>query len=230
MRAAAIPATPMPSATHSTGARGLRASRRARARLIVFAGIVLWWLNGCTTVIVPPADPADPVSVFVLDHGRHSSLVLPLDDGGAVRYSYGDWDYYVLNRTSVLNGLRALLWPSPAALGRQLLAGPPEAAAIRRQLRVEVVTAHEIRVAADDARRLQHKLAELFASAAHTLYYDGLLDIHFVHHPEPYTLTHNSNYMVKRWLEQLGCEVSGRPILSNWQLRARAGAAAAHDL
>lgn len=225
-----MPATSMPSATRSAGARAFRVTARARAQPLLLACIVLWWLNACTTVIIPPADPADPVSVFVLDHGRHSSLVLPLDDGGAVRYSYGDWDYYVLNRTGVLSGLRALLWASPAALGRQQLVGPPEAAAIRRQLRVEVVTAHEIRVEADDARRLQRKLAELYASAAHTLHHDALLDIHFVRHPEPYTLTHNSNYMVKRWLEQLGCEVSGRPVLSNWQLRTRAGGAAVHDL
>jgi len=40
-----------------------------------------------------------------------------------------------------------------------------------------------------------------------------------VHHPEPYTLAHNSNFLVGRWLEALDCRLRGRPVLSSWRLQ-----------
>ncbi|HRP96045.1 MAG TPA: hypothetical protein PL143_07320 [Rhodocyclaceae bacterium] len=181
-------------------------------------------------MIVPPPTPAEPVSVFVLDHGYHASLVLPLEAGGAVRYSYGDWDYYALGRTGPRSGLRALLRRTPAALARQWIAGPLEHAAIRRQVSVAVVSMHEVRVEAAAAWRLGGELDEVFAHAAPTQHYDGVYDMYFVRHPTPYTLAHNSNHMVKRWLERLGCKVAGAAVLSAWRLEARTDAAAELDL
>lgn len=187
----------------------------------VLAGLALLWMSACTTVIIPPRDLIEPTSVFVLDHGRHSSLVLPANGDAAVRYSYGDWDYYVLRQTDLRSGLRALLQATPSALGQQMLAGPLEADAIRRQLRVEVVASYEVKVEAAAARRLREELGELFDRAARAAYYSEDFDVYFVPHPEPYTLTNNSNHMVKRWLEKLGSEVSGNPVLSNWHVRRR---------
>lgn len=200
-----------------------------RRSLLVVASASLW-LGACTTVIVPPPDPGAPVSVFVLDHGYHASLVLPLEAGGAVRYSYGDWDYYALGRTGLRSGLRALLWHTPAALARQWIAGPLERAAIRRQVSVAVVSMHEVRVEAAAARQLGDELDEVFTLGAPTQHYDGLYDMYFVRHATPYTLAHNSNHMVKRWLERLGCDVSGAAVLSAWRLEPRTDAATALDL
>src|SRR5437763_2604598 len=39
---------------------------------------------GCGGTIVPPASPAHPVTVYVADYGRHSTLIMPTDDGGMV--------------------------------------------------------------------------------------------------------------------------------------------------
>ena len=51
-------------------------------------------LSGCgTTLIVPPDKPRDPAPVFVLDHGRHTSLVLSAANGTLHRYAYGDLAY-----------------------------------------------------------------------------------------------------------------------------------------
>ncbi len=174
--------------------------------------------SGCTSVIIPPVDPEDPVSVFVLDHGRHSSLVLPDEDGGSIRYSYGDWDYYALNRTGLGSGLRALLWPTPAALGRQRLTEAADADNMHRLLRVTVVQSHELKVATAAVRKLRDELGSRFEAAADSLHYSAAYDVYFVHHAEPYTFGYNSNRMVARWLEQLGCTVIGRPVLSNWRI------------
>ncbi len=194
----------------------LMAIRAATLALAVAA------LAGCTSVIVPPADPAEPVRVLVLDHGRHSSLVLPAPDGGAVRYSYGDWDYYVLEQTDLASGLHALVRPSAAALGRQALPGPVQADAIRSQLRVQVVEALEVVVAAEATRRLYGELEALFAEGrARALHHNATIDVYFVPHPLDYTLAHNSNLVVGQWLEALGCTVRGRPLLSNWRVAPR---------
>ncbi|MGD8699334.1 MAG: hypothetical protein PVJ43_08595, partial [Gemmatimonadales bacterium] len=60
----------------------------ASPRLLATTGLVI---TACTNVIVPPAEPLAPQTVFVIDHGRHASLVLPAPDSGLVRYAFGDW-------------------------------------------------------------------------------------------------------------------------------------------
>ena len=49
-------------------------------------------VSGCAMTFRPPVYPENPVTVVVLDHGRHSSLVLPRGDGGSVEYAYGEWE------------------------------------------------------------------------------------------------------------------------------------------
>ncbi|MFW5955095.1 MAG: hypothetical protein ACOCSG_07320, partial [Guyparkeria sp.] len=51
------------------------------------AGGAVWLLSACATTIVPPESVEQSQAVFVLDHGRHSSLVLPHPEG-FVRYAY----------------------------------------------------------------------------------------------------------------------------------------------
>ena len=46
-------------------------------------------LGGCTTTVVVPPAPEQPRAVFLLDHGRHATLVLETAEGGLVRYAYG---------------------------------------------------------------------------------------------------------------------------------------------
>ncbi len=47
--------------------------------LLLLAGAVAAYLTGCLSSITPPGDPTNPVSVFLLDYGRHSSLAFPTD-------------------------------------------------------------------------------------------------------------------------------------------------------
>lgn len=195
--------------------RGIEGSAFLTSILALLAAL----LTACTSVIIPPDNPQEPVSVFVLDHGRHSSLVLPGEDGRAVRYSYGDWEYYALNRTGLGSGLRALLWPTRAALGRQHLVASADVAGLVTQLRLEVVESFELKVEMAAMRHLQQELGDLFDGATDSLHYSSTYDVNFVLHPEPYTINYNSNRMVARWLGQLGCTVVGRPVLSKWRIQ-----------
>ena len=192
-------------------------------RQSLFLALIVPLLAACSATILPPPQPSEPVTVVLLDHGRHSSLVLPDSAGGALRYSYGDWDYYVMRDTSLASGARALFRPTPAALGRQHLAVPPESDSLLRALQVEVIQAWRIEVEQLRMARLRDDLERQFASSIDTLVFSPWFGVDFVRHPTPYTLNHNSNYLVGVWLAELGCEIRGQPILSSWTVRAPRG-------
>jgi hypothetical protein len=176
------------------------------------------WLGGCAVRLDLPRQLSEPVPVFLLDHGRHSSLVLPAESGGLVRYSYGDWQYYALGRTGLASGFSALFGDTQAALGRRELPGARTAANVRSQVRIGIEQLIELRAEASDVLRLREKLDDLYQAALPVRIYNAQMDLDFVPHPEPYTLSHNSNLMVAKWLEALGCRVRGLPILSNWRV------------
>lgn len=175
-------------------------------------------LGGCgTTAIVPPSRPLDPVPVFVLDHGRHTSLVLTAADGSLHRFAYGDWRYYAERDTGLWSALAALLWPTPGALGHRLLPGPPTAEAVARQVRVAIRALHVLQVERQRAQALHARLQGIIAAAPRRLEVPEV-DLAFVPHPRDYSLAHNSNQAVADWLSELGCMVARRPVLSGWHI------------
>lgn len=184
------------------------------AFLLIAAG----FLGGCAaTISVPPA-PAEPRPVFVVDHGRHSSLVLVRADHGLVRYAYGEWRWYAKQDTGLWRVFPTLFARTTAALGRRELAGPPTEENLRRRIPVVVEAIYAL--PADPARvdALSANLDGLFEARRDTLHYNAAYDLEFVVHPEPYTLGHNSNHVVAEWLRQLAVEVRGTPLAGNWRL------------
>src|SRR5512134_163902 len=180
-------------------------------------------LAGCATVVVAPAAPEEPVTVFLLDHGGHASLVLPAGKGRLVRYAYGDFRWYALDQTGLGSGLAALVGGTPAALGRGELQGPPEAQAVRAQVREGIQQLYELRVARAASERLRAELDRLHAANRATLVYSATYELEFVRHPTPYSAEHNSNLVMAGWLEALGCEVQGAGLITNWRVRTPAG-------
>jgi hypothetical protein len=188
-------------------------------RACIPALLVVLSLSGCgTTRITAPAEPRDPLPVFVLDHGRHTSLVLTDGDGNLHLYAYGDWRYYAQRDTSFASGLAALLWRTPGALGYRRLSGPADAVWLRRQVRVDIVELHALRVERARAEALRAHLDGIITRAP-TMLDVPEVDLTFVPHPLRYSLGHNSNQRVADWLLQLGCEVERRPVLSGWHVR-----------
>lgn len=180
----------------------------------------LFVLGGCgTTAITPPPRPLDPVPVFVLDHGRHTSLVLTAADGSLHRYAYGDWRYYAERDTGPWSALAALFWPTPGALGHRRLSGPPTAEAVERQVRVAIRALHVLQVEQHRAQALHARLKGIIEDSPQRLEVPEV-DLVFVPHPRDYSLAHNSNQAVADWLGELGCAVSRRPVLSGWRIEA----------
>jgi hypothetical protein len=177
-------------------------------------------LAGCAAVITPPASPGQPLPVLVVDHGRHTSLVLPDGADGAVRYAYGDWRYYAEGERGMRAAFAALFRGTPAALGRRELAGQADPERVVAQLRVKVERVHLVHVETAAVERLRARLDAAFAAGAGARLYNSLMDLEFVPYPVPYTYRHNSNHVVAEWLVELGCEVSRYPMLAKWRIAA----------
>jgi hypothetical protein len=175
------------------------------------------WLSGCGATVYPPQNVAEPAQVGILDHGRHSSLILQIPDG-MLRYSYGDWNWYALRRTGPAEGTAALLWPTQAGLGRKQLPGPFSPIAVSREVRVEIEDAIYFTVDARAVSRLIERLDRIFHENSAARVYNDAYDLVFVPHPDPYTISNNSNRLVAGWLEQLGCRIEGTTLFSVWQL------------
>lgn len=177
-------------------------------------------LAGCATTIVAPADPPDPVEVFVVDHGRTASLVIPASSGGMLRYAYGDWRWYALRETGPLHALSILLWPREGALGRAELDSPPTLANVRTHL-AQVERVLPVRVGRARVRAFEDEIERLYRSRLDTEVDTPATGLRFVHHPRRYTYFHNSNHMVAAWLRELGCRTRGRPFHSSWRVAAQ---------
>jgi len=175
---------------------------------------------GCANVVVPPTSPVKPRAVYLLDHGRHASLVLPAAATGIVRYSYGDWTYYALRETSMVETSSAALWSTQAALGRRALDNSADPAEVRRALKVGIEGLYEIVVDSDDVDQLRRRLDGLYRANHDTRIYNSVYDLEFVHHPQPYTLFHNSNRVIAEWLRELDCQVRGLLLFSNWKVKS----------
>ncbi len=196
----------------------MRFARLARAAgHATVAALTAVLATACTNTVVPPAEPQRPVAAFLLDHGRHASLVLERADG-MTRYSWGDWDYYALNRTGPFRASGTLFGANRAGLGRKRLPGPAEQAPVRAQVAVPIEALWRIDVPADRARRLHARLDRRFRDERATLTANPLYDLEFVRDPKPYNVTSNSNHQVGDWLRELGCEVRMAGPFSSWRV------------
>lgn len=173
----------------------------------------------CTTTVLPPAAPLDPVPVFIVDYGLTSVLVVPRNEG-LLAYAYGDWQYYALANNNAFRGVAALAWPTQGALGRGPLKGPATPEAILEQVRGrgadDVLV---VRVERSGVRRLVERIETAYDAQRATEVTNADYGMSFVHHPRRYTWFWNSNHQSAAWLEELGCDVRGLAFASRWRIR-----------
>lgn len=191
-----------------------------RALAIALATAAATLLCGCRVVIRPPAHVVDPVQVFVLDHGRHSALVLPTSDGGAMQWAWGEWQWYALDRTQWWRTPAVVLWPTRATLGRAPVGEPLDAASLARRLYAEAV--HVVVVERAAALALEAQLEARFAAGAAEQLYSPLYHLEFAPDDErSYWIVHHCNSETKDWLRALGCTVSGAALFADFTVVER---------
>lgn len=194
----------------------------ARLRLVA-ALMALAIVAACATtyVVAPPplAPAAARVPIAVLDHGRHSTLVVGRPDGRMVRYAYGNWRWYAEGVKGAAEGYAALFQEKPAALGRRVLAGPLTAEALRRQVHVVIESILLLEVDAAAAQRLVDKLDGIAEAGRAHMLTNETVDLDFFPHPVPYTQAHSSNRVLAGWLREMGAQVEGDGLIADWKLR-----------
>ena len=175
-------------------------------------------LVSCVTCIVPPEAPSTPASVFLLDYGLHSSLVLPDPaHNSLIEYAYGDWNWFALDKSNWYHVFPTLWWPTRGAMGRRRLHINPDAADIRRVIVCEQVL--EIVVNSHDAIDLSAQLRSQFDQHRDSLHFQPLYGLTFVHSDRAFHLFHNCNHVVADWLGELGCKVRGPAILADFAVK-----------
>ncbi|MCA1995481.1 MAG: hypothetical protein LDL41_26055, partial [Coleofasciculus sp. S288] len=182
---------------------------------LVFVGLTV---VRSPTFIIPPADPASPVTVYVVDYGYHSRLILPEIDGGLVQYTYGDWHYFALNQQDFSSAVAALLIPTRGALGRQNVSDAAELQQLIDKRRYDSLLSFE--VAGAKAARLLKLLNDRFNRNIDTRVENSITGLSLVQDDQDYTLFHNSNHELVQWLEDLDCQVRGFVMLPNFQVKS----------
>lgn len=215
-------------------------------RLTIYVFLLLFLVVGFTlsspTFIISPTAPVAPVTVYVIDYGYHSRLVLPDGEGKLVQYAYGDWRYFALNRQNLGNGIAALLYPTQGTIGRrefnnlaefqrQLKRDQPEGQGERLERHLETTgdaspsraslrnTLLGFEVSAAKADQLLKLLDRRFRQNLPMRVKNSRNHLTFVPDDRDYILFHNSNHELVTWLKALDCRVEGFVALPNFQVK-----------
>ena len=189
--------------------------RRIPAALAVVVGLLVMSVL-TPTQLFPESQISEKRQVLLIDHGTHSSLALETNEGGLIRFAYGDLRYYANRDTSLESGAAALLWPTPATLGRAELAGPPTAQNLKSQLVVVVDTIYSIEAEAAAVDELIAKLDQIHSSGEAQHVAVPAYGFVFAPHPDDYFWANNSSTMIADWLRELGVSTFGWGLLASW--------------
>jgi hypothetical protein len=141
---------------------------------------------------------------------------MPDGDGHLVEYAWGDWDWFALDKTSLWNGLVALVCSHGAALGTRRIDASPYDPDLSHVLECEQLihfNADRSRVAA-----LLQSLHSRFERHIDTQVYSRAASLTFVRDDEHYSGWHNCNQVTAEWLRDLGCGIEGTPLTSKFKL------------
>lgn len=188
-------------------------ARRRRAAL----WCLVWFLGplgGCAWRVIPPDEVREPTAVYLSEYGRHTRLALPDGNRRFIEYGFGDWEFYGLENRGILSGLAALAGWRDAAFSRRILPATPggsltpELSGSQRQLRIVVEKSRVEALRKRLEARWEGNPERVIRS------FDG---VPVSRDGATYHLGRNSNHATAGWLRELGAEVRGHPVLSNFR-------------
>lgn len=197
---------------------------------------MLSMLGGCGATITPPeaSTLSDPAPVYLLDHGIHSCIVFPVDDGRAVAFCFSQYGYAALENDTAVHGPIALMGAGPGTLGKREFelahAEDPELGARalteaffadERYYRLDAC--YPLLVERSARRRMLESLERRWQSRSQTVVRSVKRRFDFVKDEQRYSLAHTCNHETMDWLRSMGCEVSGACVTAEFALRTSAG-------
>ncbi|MBE9007711.1 DUF2459 domain-containing protein [Fortiea sp. LEGE XX443] len=189
--------------------------RVAKFASVVIVSILLVWVLS-PAIIVPPADPVEAVTIYVTDYGWHSRLVLPTGNSKLIQYAYGDWNYFALNQQDLRNGAAALLLPTQGTLGRRKFSNIAELQQIIQQHDHSLLS---LEISQTKVIQLLKLLDERFNRNVATSIENFQTGLTLVKDNQEYTLFHNSNHEIVKWLKSLDCQIYGFVMWANFQVK-----------
>ncbi|HEY7090521.1 MAG TPA: hypothetical protein VH518_20655 [Tepidisphaeraceae bacterium] len=189
-----------------------------RVTNFLLLGLIFCITSGCTTTVTPPPHVGDPVTVYLADYGRHSSLLLPTSPNHYMEYAFGDWNFFALGHTQWWVGAEAMVHSPKSTLGRREVVVKADDERLRRWLGCKRL----MRFQADRLRVdvLNMNLERTFDVSPIESVHSKYSDLDHVPDDEQYWGFHNCNHVTAEWLRQLGCEVTGTANFSNFRLSA----------
>lgn len=176
----------------------------------------LLWPSGCAWTVKPPPSPQEPVTVWVTEYGRHSRVALPSGRSTFLEYGFGEWNFYAREQRGFLSTLRAGAGLGSGAFSRRELVpapdgtlGPPQTGGTRSA---------SLQAEREAATRLRDRLEARWAANQPRVIVRSADGVPVSSDPQRYHLFANSNHAAADLLRELGCRVSGFPILSNFRV------------
>ena len=192
----------------------MRILKRISIFILAIVASISLILIASPAVIIPPVNPEEPVTVYVVDLGLHSRLVLPDGDDGFMQYAYGDWRYFALNQKDLGSGIAALLFPTQGTLGRRKYENIDQL----QQAIDDNTNILDFSVAKAKVTSLKNVLDKRFEQNIETQIFNPVNQMNFVQDDLDYTLYHNSNHELVFWLQSLDCRVEGFVLLADFQV------------
>jgi hypothetical protein len=173
---------------------------------VLGAGLVGWSL-GCTSQIHAPHAPENGETVYLVNAALHSGIVLSDRPNHWVEYGFGEYEWYAQDQDAWYRVIPCVLWGTQGTLGRREFHAADEDA-VRRAAHASRVDRIVVEQAAATALRI--RLQGLFEAGGEPLF-QPRYNMSFVQFSS-YWFLNNCHDATAGWFQELGCEVSWRPV------------------
>jgi len=174
-------------------------------------------LSACQSwKITPPSDVQNPARVFLNDYGKHTTVAFPAGTKTYVEFGFGEWHFYGREQQGVGSALRAIGGAGRGALSRREITtehhddeGFARASGSSRSVGIDVETTgmQDLKLLLEER---WHKAPERVVR--------GHDHIEVRQTPGGYHLFRNSNAVSAGWLREMGADVQGNPVWSNFEV------------
>lgn len=187
---------------------------------LFFLGMIL---KGCTWNVYADTEFSEAANdlspVFLTVYAQHTRIALPRYQEGFVEFGFGDWSYYALGQKGFWSSLRAAFFASPSALSRRELSWNTDP--LDFQLNAGGERSALLWVDSSLVQQLLDKLEDQWESLQAAKVFREEEGLGFAKWDRPYYLFKNCNYQTAEWLRQLGLEVRGWTLLSQFNILPR---------
>jgi len=179
--------------------------------------LVLVIVSACQSwKITPPSDVQNPARVFLSEYGKHTSVAFPTGTKTYVEFGFAEWHYYGREQRGVGSSLRAIGGAGRGALSRREIVtehlddvGFGRAAGSSRSVGIDVETTRMQDLKQLLEKRWHHAPERVVRGHDHIEVRQAL---------EGYHLFRNSNALSAGWLREMGADVQGNPVWSNFEV------------